>query len=220
MASLERFSRLIDERIAAIARQREWTTAQANEYMTELAKRQLEFVAIATKVLTSVIQPRVEVLAAHFPNAGPVKLDRGQACVCWFGYCERFPASTELRLTVAHDDTIENAEVVYEVRILPAFLKYDRFDKLVLPLTHVDERACDWVETKLLGFLDSYLAIETADHLQPTSLATDPVCGMRLTKVSTTLRHDYRGHPYYFCSHECRDAFAADPRRFVWFETV
>ena len=132
-----------------------------------------------------------------------------------------FPASTELRLTVAHDDGIENIEVVYEVRILPVFLKYDRFDKLAVSLTNVDEqRVMEWVESKLLGFLDTYLALETADELQSTALATDPVCGMRLAKDGTTLHHNYRGHPYYFCSAACRDAFAAEPRQFVWFEVV
>jgi YHS domain-containing protein len=219
MGHLEQFSRRIEQRMAAIGQQREWTKTQADEYMAALAKRQLEYQAFATKTLNSIVEPRVEELAAHFPNAGRIKIERGQACVCWFGYCERFPASTELRLTVAHDDAIENVEITYEVRILPVFLKYDSFDKLGLPLINSDDqRVIDWVEKKLLGFLDTYLAIETADELQATTLATDPVCGMRIAKDGTTLRHNYRGHPYYFCSQACCDGFAADPRQFVWFE--
>jgi predicted HicB family RNase H-like nuclease len=160
--SLEQFSHRVDQRIAAVQKQREWTKDQSDEYMAALGKRQVEYQFKATKILASVIQPRVEAIVARFPNAGPVKIERGQTCVCRFGYCERFPASTELRLTVAHDDGIENIEVVYEVRILPVFLKYDRFDKLALPLDQLEEqRVSEWVETKLLCFLDAYLAIET-----------------------------------------------------------
>jgi YHS domain-containing protein len=221
MSPLEQFSRRIEERTAEIESQREWTKDQSDEYMAAIVERQSEFQAEGAKLLTGMAQPRVEALAAHFPNSGPVKIEHGQACVCWFGYCDRFPASTELRLTIAHDDRLENVEISYEVRILPVFLKYDRFDKLTLPLTNLDDqRVTEWVENKLLGFLDTYLAIETADNLQSTALATDPVCGMRLAKDGTTLRHNYRGHPYYFCSKQCCDAFTADPGAYVWFKML
>jgi YHS domain-containing protein len=40
--------------------------------------------------------------------------------------------------------------------------------------------------------------------------ATDPVCGMKVDRV-TALRRDHLGGAYYFCSPGCDEAFAADP---------
>jgi YHS domain-containing protein len=63
--------------------------------------------------------------------------------------------------------------------------------------------------------------LKRADELQSMSLATDPVYGMRLSKADKTLRHDYRGHLYHFCSKECRARIhGGGSRRFVWFEVI
>jgi len=46
------------------------------------------------------------------------------------------------------------------------------------------------------------------------SHARDPVCG-RMVEVSTvTGRMTYESREFYFCSDDCRRAFAADPERF------
>ncbi len=43
----------------------------------------------------------------------------------------------------------------------------------------------------------------------------DPVCGMSVDPHTTPHRHTHQGHPYYFCSADCRSKFAADPARYV-----
>ena len=50
---------------------------------------------------------------------------------------------------------------------------------------------------------------------QSAERITDPVCRMRLdpANASAWLRHD--DHDYWFCSHECIVAFAADPDVYV-----
>ena len=44
--------------------------------------------------------------------------------------------------------------------------------------------------------------------------ASDPVCGMKLSRRGAQ-RFAYAGRRYYFCSPRCRDAFQIDPERYV-----
>jgi xanthine dehydrogenase accessory factor len=45
--------------------------------------------------------------------------------------------------------------------------------------------------------------------------AIDPVCGMTVAAVETSLHADYAGATIYFCSEGCRRAFLADPERYA-----
>ncbi len=48
-----------------------------------------------------------------------------------------------------------------------------------------------------------------------TTLARDPVCGMRVDPAAGKPRHTHAGQVYHFCSSRCRDRFAADPAQFL-----
>jgi xanthine dehydrogenase accessory factor len=50
--------------------------------------------------------------------------------------------------------------------------------------------------------------LETADAL-------DPVCGMTVPADAAHQPHEHAGSTYFFCCVGCRDAFAADPDRFL-----
>ncbi len=45
---------------------------------------------------------------------------------------------------------------------------------------------------------------------QPAKVV-DPVCGMQLDAAKTTLKSDYKGKTYYFCSDYCKKTFDANP---------
>lgn len=44
---------------------------------------------------------------------------------------------------------------------------------------------------------------------------TDPVCGMRVSRISAAAEAEHQGKTYYFCAPLCRDAFLADPERYL-----
>ena len=44
---------------------------------------------------------------------------------------------------------------------------------------------------------------------------TDPVCGMNLTSDQVVATYEYEGKTYHFCMASDRDAFAADPVKFL-----
>jgi xanthine dehydrogenase accessory factor len=45
--------------------------------------------------------------------------------------------------------------------------------------------------------------------------AVDPVCGMTVAAVGSSLHLDHEGRRRWFCGSGCRDAFAADPGAFA-----
>jgi Cu+-exporting ATPase len=49
---------------------------------------------------------------------------------------------------------------------------------------------------------------------ESTNLATDPVCGMRVS-METARSLNHAGGTYYFCSAGCRERFAADPEKYL-----
>lgn len=54
-----------------------------------------------------------------------------------------------------------------------------------------------------------------AEPEAPILTATDPVCGMEVVAVETSLHADVDGTRFYFCSEGCHSAFLADPQRYV-----
>lgn len=41
--------------------------------------------------------------------------------------------------------------------------------------------------------------------------ATDPVCGMEMSRADAEGASQYHGHLYFFCSRACKDEFDDDP---------
>ena len=54
---------------------------------------------------------------------------------------------------------------------------------------------------------------QATDSLPTT--AVDPVCGMTVEVTPRSLRYEYDGTTYYFCGAGCRQAFAADPAKYL-----
>lgn len=43
----------------------------------------------------------------------------------------------------------------------------------------------------------------------------DPVCGMLIESTEAVASYEFDGTMYYFCATACRDAFVANPTRYV-----
>nr|WP_181716046.1 heavy metal translocating P-type ATPase [Cryobacterium sp.]QJS06322.1 copper or silver-translocating P-type ATPase [Cryobacterium sp.] len=48
----------------------------------------------------------------------------------------------------------------------------------------------------------------------PTTLVTDPVCGMKIDPTMAAATREHEGTTFYFCSTGCADTFDADPHRY------
>lgn len=49
---------------------------------------------------------------------------------------------------------------------------------------------------------------------QPAT-ARDPICGMDVDTATARWTSDQKGKRYYFCAKGCKDAFDADPGKFL-----
>lgn len=217
-ANLNDLDRRIAERLVA---EKDRTLQHHNHFaerMHEYEERQGRYTAIADRLTQHVIRPRMERLAVHFDNAelsGCGQAGRHQ-CVCSFKRTPRFPATAKLELGVSRDGQAETVFFLYNLCILPIFFEFDNQDQLAIPLERIDEgQVAEWVEKKLLAFLDTYLRLETVEQYQTENMVTDPVCGMRINRLYAVKQMEHGGKTYYFCLPECLTKFATDPDKYL-----
>lgn len=43
----------------------------------------------------------------------------------------------------------------------------------------------------------------------------DPVCGMEFSRTAAVEKCVYQGKSYYFCAATCREAFEAEPEKYI-----
>ncbi len=221
MINLVDFARQIKAQLAATRCEPHWKPGEAERYMADVNVRRVRFEEIAVRLNDTLIQPRLETLAMYFTNASLASNLPAGHCACWFGYCERFPASTKVTFAVEHDIRFEKVAICYDASMMPVFIKFNEHDRLTMALDKVsDDRVAGWVEERLLEFLDAYLRIDRGGEDFEDEAATDPVCGMRISRSSAAASEGYRGHPYYFCSADCREKFAREPTTYVEVKTM
>ena len=174
--------------------------------MSAIAGRREKFDTLASRLIEAVIQPRMETLASYFSNASLSRDEPVGRCSCWFGYCERFPASTKVAFAVEHDVRLEKVAVCFDASMMPVFIKMNEHDRLTEPLDSIeDDAVAAWVEERLCEFLDAYLRIDRGSDEFEEDAATDPVCGMRISRSAAAASDSHRGHPYFFCCASARN---------------
>lgn len=213
---LVEFARRVEERLTNVNREPQWSAAEAEAYMTAVAACRDEFERISRHLIEAVIQPRVATIAGCFQNSGPVRRTSLTSISCWFGYCERFPVSTQLSLSIEHDVRFESVTIRYEAEVTPKLFRFNDRDALRLSRNSVsDEDVANWTEERLLEFIDVYLRIDRGSESLEIEAVNDPVCGMRISRTSAVATECVHGHPYFFCSQACRERFQLNPREFV-----
>ncbi len=221
MTDLGDFAERVEEQLLRTNREPLWAPDEAEHYMAQVNVRRQLFEEIARRLNDTVIQPRLEILAGNFSNASLSTNEPVGRCHCWFGYCERFPASTRVAFSVEHDIRLEKLAVCYEASMIPLFIQFNQHDRFTVKLDDVkDCLVGDWVEERLLEFLDAYLQIDRGSEGLEDEVVTDPVCGMRLGRSSAAASDAYQGHPYYFCSTDCQQKFTSQPTAYVKVKTI
>ena len=166
--------------------------------------------------MKAVIQSRVGKLLDCLTDAPPPQVEQTRhTLICRFPHSPRFPATATIEFGVTRDGDARNVAVEYDLHILPAFVPVNARAHLVMPHDAVDEaKVAAWVEEQILCFVDAYLKTETVQEYQDENLVTDPVCGMRINKLSAASEAEYRGVKHFFCTEQCRRQFEEDPDRY------
>jgi YHS domain-containing protein len=134
--------------------------------------------------------------------------------ICQFETRPRFPAATTLGFLVSHDADIENINITYSLQILPVFMSFDKRGAFSSSLDDLDEsRLAEWVENRLLYFLDTYLQLAHHEQYQKQNLVHDPVCGTQVNKAFAISESGQGSQRYYFCTEDCRAKFILEADR-------
>ena len=175
------------------------------------------------RIVEEIILPRMQQLVSVFGKTEFLERDsRDQtALVLKFPQTVRFPARTTLRMSVAHDQEIRNLLIHYDLEILPIFIQYNKHAQLEVPLDSIDDRKiATWVEERLLEFTRTYLELEFADQYQKDNLVTEPVAGLRVSKLICEASCEYQGHRYHFLTEQNKEQFLKDPSQYIIAETI
>ncbi len=221
MPDLVTFVGHVQEILSDACRTPHWTREEAKKYMADFSARRERFDTLAEHLNLTIIRPRLETVASYFVNADLQDEKTPNRSSCWFGFCQRFPATTYLEFAIEHDVRFEQLIAHTRTRMMPAFVRFSEQDRLPLPLDSVaDDQVADWVEERLLEFLDTYLRIDGGGEDFEEESATDPVCGMQILRSSAAASSSYFGHPYYFCCVDCHTKFQEDPTQYAQVKTA
>jgi YHS domain-containing protein len=221
MSTLEEFRDKLKSQLTAAGHAPRWQSADAEAYMAALRARRQQFDEAARSLIASVIKPRLEALAELFQSARNKTDEPACRCWCWFASSDRFPVTAKLEFAVEHDESVEHVFVRCEACLMPVFVRFQPHDKLTIRLDGINpEQVAGWIEERVLEFLKTYLHHDRGQDDLEEDILTDPVCGMRLQRSDVRAQADYRGHPYFFCSTECREKFESKPEDFVTVRTM
>lgn len=172
------------------------------------------FERVAEPIHRSIIIPAMDELARGFANARVehFKTSVGFFSQSHFTHTPRFQATGKLLVGLEWDEAGQHAWVDYVLDILPALIPYETSDRFEVSLGAPNlAEVRDWVESRLMRFLDTYLQVESDPHYQAAGLRIDPVCGMQVSPGTATHTSEHGGKTFYFCSQVCLERFAAEP---------
>lgn len=211
MSDVGEFSQKIERRLFKHAKEKAERLLQVDNQMKRLLEKRERFNSATQRILTSIVYPRMQELSRRFDNSRLMELDKteGFRCVCEFTSTELFPAAVSLEIALSSSGFYEHLNAHYDLEISPVLMEYTRYDGCAFNLESAscEEEIGQWVETKILDFVDTYLQLETHPEYQKENFVTDPVCQMRFPIAQAVAKIEQKGRSVYFCSEVCREAF-------------
>jgi hypothetical protein len=177
MNDLKELERKLREKLALVTEKRQ-AAEVTTERNIEASDRRLDaYKRAARQLMTAIIRPRIAKVMSFFPNAllSPAETDTESQWCCRFQRTAEYPASTKLSFFVSPDAGFENVLVTYDLEILPIYFRFQGHDQLVVPLDGVHAASvADWIDAKLLGFVDAYVRTQTVKQYQLSGPFPEP----------------------------------------------
>jgi YHS domain-containing protein len=214
MRTIEQFERVVTERLQAVDAVRHTAAESLAQEMERRDRLATEFAAVARRLHDSVLVPRVTAVVRQFPEATLASSDTplGLRTECRLPRSARYPASTKLSLSIARSPEASRGFVTYSLEIIPILMAFHGECHLEFDPTSPNEtEITEWVEARLLEFVETYLRVGSEPQYQRSNLQIDPVCGMTISAADVDEKVTVGGHTFYFCSAACRERFAAAP---------
>jgi YHS domain-containing protein len=118
-------------------------------------------------------------------------------------------ASIRMTFTAAANSDVTELVLSYDLQILPILMKFERHAELAFPLDQVNpEKIGDWIDDRLVGFVRTYLEMQSNEYYLKDQMVEDPVAHVRLPKFAAEATRERDGVKYYFVSEETAAEFA------------
>ncbi len=208
----------IEHLLADIGARRETRWNEVRREMSRLEGRLGRFEATARHWMDDLVLPRLQTLAALFPNSVPlVRTGPAYCAVQSFRHTEDFPVDARVEVRLWLDIVTERIRMTFASSIVPILMDYEREGTIEYGLVAPDSLAVGaFLDERIVRFVQDYLRVREPDSpYQKDRLVTDPVCGMRMRRAEAAASLEHAGRSFHFCVTECRDRFAADPDRYT-----
>ena len=208
MADTSQLASRIDTQIANAQQKIEAFQKSAEQEYLAREQRYLKEYLPAVARLVELIKPRLQVLADKFKDKVHVNptVTAHQRQVTY-----RFDARVariELSFRVSHDADVRNLVFDQDLDVLPILMKFDKHAQLSVPLDKIDDaKVLQWIDDRIVAFVQTFLEIHQNRYYQQDILVTDPVAGVEMPKFAAKCSLESGGKTYYFVSEETRREF-------------
>ncbi len=218
MTNIDGLSKRIDAEFADARRRVEELQQRAAHEAESIADRYEKFEQLRHHVTDDIVRPRIDSMVQHFDNVEqiPHRNRFGADVVLSFAHTPDCPANIEVKLSLTHDERIEQVVLTYDLKILPVFIKFEPHATFEFDLDEFDEsQLTAWLDDRLVAFVQTYLSLQFVDQYQQENLVSDPVANIRFPKSFAKATCQYEQHTYYFLSDASKVEFEKDPTLFV-----
>jgi YHS domain-containing protein len=155
--------------------------------------------------LREISRPRLETLAKKFADRVKVTPHivpgRRQATF----EVDSDLARVVMKFSVTADEDVRNLVFLYDLEILPIFMKFESHSELQLPLEKVDKQAlAAWIDERIMSFIGTYMALYENSYYLQDHLVEDPIAKVRFPKFAAAAKLEGKGNTTYFISEETR----------------
>ena len=204
----------IDARIADAQQQiAAFQQSAEQEYLAREQRYQQQYLPAVAR-LVELIKPRLQVLADKFKDkvhVHPTVTAHQRQVTYQF---DARVARIELTFRVSHDADVRNLVFDQELDVLPILMQFDKHSQLTVPLDKIDDaKVLQWVDDRIVAFVQTFLEIHQNRYYQKDILVTDPVAGVEMPKFAAKCSLESGGKTYYFVSEETRREFESTQSR-------
>jgi YHS domain-containing protein len=159
--------------------------------------------------IVEIARPRLELLAKRSGDRAKVTPSVSQTRrAVTFEFVSPQAVMT-LAFSVAPDRDVNNAEVWYDLRVIPVLWRFNSHAEFRTPAAAVDEAGLSkWLDDRIVEFLDLFIQVHDEEAYTNAEYVEDPVAGLKFPKFAAGATLDHGGQTYYFVDDKTRAEFA------------
>lgn len=181
-----------------------------NEQVQTFQDRQarLEKLEATLDQLREIWRPRLQTLADKFGERVNMRPDVKPGRRSGILEFQSELARIQLRFGVAPDADVRILTFTYDLEVIPILMKFNSHDELDVPIDNVDTAVIGkWFDDRIVGFVQTYLAIHENQYYLKDHMVEDPVAKVRFPKYAAGAKLESQGKTIYFIDESTLKSF-------------